>query len=96
MLHRNVPVVEWLSLIRVLDRIIGISTCLVQDVGEAARDLRVMILDNVHIQNGTELREVLSQLVFCRAARDTCDVDVTIVLLFNFVALLVIDAIITS
>ena len=55
-----------------------------------------MIFDDVHVQNSTELRKVLSQLVLSGAAWNTSDVDVAVVFRLNFDPLLIIDAIIAS
>ena len=96
MFDRNVPVVERLSLVRVPDRFVCFATYFVEDVGEATRDFRIVIFDDVHVQNSTELRKVLSQLVLSGAAWNTSDVDVAVVFCLNFDPLLIIDAIIAS
>lgn len=90
-LHRDVPVVEGLRLVRVLDRLVGLLASLEQDVGEAARDLRVMVLDDMNVQYRSVLGEVLSQLIFCGAARNARNVDVAVVLRLDTIPLVVMN-----
>ena len=96
MLHCDVPIVERFSLICVADCIIGFTATSIQDIGEAARHFCVMIFNDLHVQNGAELGEVLPQLVLCRAPWDPSDVDVAVVFGLDLVALLVEDAVVAT
>lgn len=91
MLHRNVPVVEGLCLVSVLDRLVGLLASLEQDVGEAARDLCVMVLNDMNVQYGSKLGEVLPQLILCGAAWYARNVDVAVVLRLDAIPLMVMD-----
>ena len=91
MLNRDIPVVEGLCLVCALDCLVGLLARLEKDVGEAARDLCVMVLDNMNVQNRSVLREVLPQLVFGGAAWNARNVDVAVVLRLDAIALVVMD-----
>lgn len=54
-LHCDVPVVERLCLVRVLDCVVRFTTRLVEDVGESPRNLGVVVLNDVHVQDRSKL-----------------------------------------
>lgn len=91
MLNCDLPVVERRRLIHLIYGCIGLLTTGEEDISEAARLLRVVILDYVHINDCTERRESLPQMVLCRLARDTGDVDVAVVFSVDFNAVAVFD-----
>ena len=90
--NRNLPiVVEGLSLVCLLDSQIGLLAALEEDVGEAARLLRLVVLDDRDVQYGAELGEVLAKLVLSSRLGNACYVNVTVVLRVNQVPLVVGD-----
>mmetsp|Transcript_5348 Transcript_5348/g.7161 ORF Transcript_5348/g.7161 Transcript_5348/m.7161 type:complete len:106 (-) Transcript_5348:597-914(-) len=95
MLHSDVPIVERLGLVSLLNRIVRLLPRLEEDVGEAARHLRVVVLNHVHVQDGAKLRKVLPKLIFCGSSRDTSNIDITVILGVYSIALMIMDHLLT-
>ena len=90
MLDLDLPVVEGSCLVHLSDGDICFLRLRVEDVCESARHLRLMILDDVDLLNGTELGEDLPQSVFGCSFGNASNVDVAIMSRVNLFTYLLI------
>ena len=95
MLYSDFPIVEGRSLVHFFYRSVSLLSNFEKDVGKATRLLRVVILDNMHIQDGAKLREDLAEIIFSRASRNTSNIDVTVFNWVNYLALNILNHFLT-
>lgn len=95
-LHRDFPFIERLGLVHGFDGSVGFFTILEEYVGETAWLFRRRVLNNVDIQDGSELGELFANIIFSGAARYTGNIDVTVILRVNRLTIDVLNYLLTT